>query len=72
MYYGTARHARRAGNSDLDYGAKAPAGFGKNWIPSVSGKAWFCYFRLYAPAEAHFDRTWTLPDFETIHRAWPQ
>ena len=62
----------RAGNSDLDFGAKAPAGFEKNWIPSVPGKAWFCYFRLYAPTEAHFDRTWTLPDFEKINRAWPE
>ena len=34
------------------------AGFEKNWIPTVPGKAWFPYFRLYGPTEAHFNRTW--------------
>ena len=54
------------GSVDLYVGPKAPAGFEKNWIPSVPGKAWFPYFRLYAPTEAHFDRTWVLPDFEKV------
>ena len=54
------------GSVDLYIGPKAPAGFEKNWIPSVPGKAWFPYFRLYAPTEAHFDRTWILPDFEKV------
>ena len=47
-------------------GPKAQAGFEKNWIPSAPGKAWFPYFRLYVPTEAHFDRTWILPDFEKV------
>jgi len=42
----------------------APKGFEENWIPSVPGKAWFAYFRRYGPTEAHFDKKWTLPDFE--------
>jgi hypothetical protein len=54
------------GSVDLYVGPKAPKGFEKNWIPSVPGKAWFSYFRLYAPTEAHFDRTWILPDFEKV------
>ena len=54
---------------DLYVGPKAPAGFEKNWIPSVPGKAWFPYFRLYAPTEAHFNRTWVLPDFERLKGA---
>ena len=54
------------GSVDLYVGPKAPPGFDKNWIPSVPGKAWFPYFRLYAPTEAHFDRTWILPDFEKV------
>ncbi|MGO8926712.1 MAG: DUF1254 domain-containing protein [Limisphaerales bacterium] len=54
------------GSVDLYVGPKAPAGLEKNWIPSVPGKAWFPYFRLYAPIEAHFDRTWILPDFEKV------
>jgi hypothetical protein len=36
----------------------------KNWIPTVKGKAWFPYFRLYSPKKAFLDRTWILPDIE--------
>jgi len=54
------------GTVDLYVGPTAPAGFESNWIPSVPGKAWFCYFRLYAPTEAHFDGGWVLPDFERM------
>jgi len=54
------------GSVDLYVGPKAPAGFEKNWIPTVPSKAWFPYFRLYAPTEAHFNRTWVLPDFERV------
>ena len=54
------------GSVDLYVGPAAPAGFEKNWIPTVPGKAWFPYFRLYAPTEAHFNRTWVLPDFERV------
>jgi len=55
------------GSVDLYVGPNAPAGFEKDWIPSVPGKAWFCYFRLYAPTGAHFDRTWVLADFEKVN-----
>jgi hypothetical protein len=54
------------GSVDLYFGPKAPAGFEKNWIPTVPGKAWFPYFRLYGPTEAHFDRTWILPNTEKV------
>ena len=54
------------GSVDIYVGPNAPAGFEKNWIPTVPGKAWFAYFRLYAPTEAHFNHTWTLPDFEEV------
>jgi hypothetical protein len=54
------------GSVDLYVGPTAPKGFEKNWIPSAPGRAWFAYFRLYAPTEAHFDRTWILPDFEKV------
>ena len=30
------------------------------------GKFWFPYFRLYAPTEAYFDRSWPLPDIELV------
>ena len=35
-----------------------------NWIPTVPGRAWFTYFRLYAPLPPYFDQSWTLPDIE--------
>jgi len=54
------------GSVDLYFGPKAPQGFEKNWVPTVAGKAWFPYFRLYGPTEAHFNRTWILPDFEKV------
>jgi hypothetical protein len=52
------------GSVDIYCGPKAPAGFEKNWIPTVPGKNWFAYFRFYEPTEAYFNRSWPLPDFE--------
>ncbi len=51
---------------DLYFGPKAPKGFDKNWVPTVVGKAWFPYFRLYAPTEAHFNGSWVIPDIEKV------
>ncbi len=52
------------GSVDLYFAPVAPKGFEKNWIPTVPGKAWFAWFRLYAPLEPYFERTWFLPDIE--------
>ena len=38
----------------------------KKWVLTVSGKAWFPYFRLYSPKKAFLDRTWVLPDIEKV------
>jgi hypothetical protein len=54
------------GSVDIYAGPQAPAGFEKNWIASVPGKAWFRDFRLYAPTEVHFNRTWIPPDIEKV------
>jgi hypothetical protein len=54
------------GSVDIYCGPKAPAGFEKNWIPTVPGKNWFAYFRFYQPTEAYFDQSWPLPDFEQV------
>src|SRR5882724_319740 len=54
------------GSVDVYLGPKAPAGFEKNWIPTLAGKAWFPYVRLYGPTEAHFDRKWILSDIEKV------
>jgi hypothetical protein len=50
------------GSVDLYVGPEAPKGKEKNWIPTAPGRGWFAYFRLYAPTEAYFDRSWKLPD----------
>jgi hypothetical protein len=54
------------GSVDIYCGPQAPAGFEKNWIPTVPGRNWFAYFRFYQPTEAYFDRSWPLPDFEQV------
>jgi hypothetical protein len=54
------------GSVDIYCGPSAPAGFEKNWIPTVPGKNWFAYFRFYQPTAAYFDRSWPLPDFEQV------
>ncbi|MFK5920813.1 MAG: DUF1254 domain-containing protein [Verrucomicrobiota bacterium] len=53
------------GSITIYIGPDKPAGDkSKNWIPSVGGKAWFPYFRLYSPKKAFLDRSWVLPDIE--------
>jgi hypothetical protein len=54
------------GSVDLYYGPEAPKGREKNWIPTVPGRGWFAYFRLYAPTEAYFDRSWKLLDLVRV------
>ena len=54
------------GSVDLYFAPKAPEGKEKNWIPTVPGKGWFAYLRLYAPLEPYFERTWALPDIEKV------
>ena len=54
------------GSVELYVGPEAPQGKEKNWIPTAPGRGWFAYFRLYAPTEAYFDRSWKLPDVERV------
>lgn len=54
------------GSCDLYFGPTAPAGHERNWIPTIPGKAWFAYFRLYGPLQPYFDRSWKLPDIQAI------
>lgn len=37
-----------------------------NWLPSVPGRAWFTYLRLYGPLQPYFDATWELPEIEAV------
>jgi hypothetical protein len=54
------------GSVDIYCGPSAPAGYEANWIPTVAGRSWFAYFRLYEPTSAYFDQSWPLGDFERI------
>jgi hypothetical protein len=57
------------GSVDILFGPKIPpAELEMNWIPTVPGKAWFTYFRLFGPLDSYFDRSWRLPDVEAV--AW--
>jgi hypothetical protein len=54
------------GSLDIYMGPEAPKGFEKNWIPTAPGRGWFTLFRLYAPTETYFDKSWPLPSIELI------
>jgi len=55
------------GSVDLYFGPVAPKGKpSQNWIKTLPGKGWFTYFRLYAPTQPYFDRSWVLPDIEKV------
>jgi hypothetical protein len=52
---------------DLYFGPKPPVGKPpKNWIKTLPKKGWFTYFRLYAPTQPYFDKTWVLADIEKV------
>jgi len=54
------------GSVDVYFGPKAPAGKEANWVQTVPDRFWFPYFRLYAPTQAYFDRSWPLNDIELV------
>ncbi|HVU26652.1 MAG TPA: DUF1254 domain-containing protein [Verrucomicrobiae bacterium] len=55
------------GSVDLYFGPQPPVGKpSQNWIKTLPHKGWFTYFRLYAPTEHYFDKTWVLPDIEEV------
>ena len=54
------------GSVDLYVGAQCPDGFENNYMKTVGDDGWFVYFRLYAPLQPFFDRTFSLPDFELV------
>ena len=54
------------GSIDLYIGAEAPEGLESNFVKTVDEDGWFVYFRLYAPTEPFFGKSFSLPDFEMI------
>ncbi len=61
----TPRHTLYA-SVDIYFGPKAPKGMESNWIKTNPGSYWFTYFRLYAPTESYFDRSWPMYDIEEV------
>jgi hypothetical protein len=54
------------GSIDIYFGPTAPVGHETNWVQTIPNEYWFTYFRLYAPTEAYFDRSWPMYDIEEI------
>jgi hypothetical protein len=54
------------GSVDLWFGPTAPAGKEGNWIPTRAGARFEALFRFYGPEKALFDKSWKLPDIETV------
>ena len=54
------------GSVDIFFGPKAPAGKASNWIPTIASAQWEIAFRFYGPEKPLFDKTWRLPDIETV------
>lgn len=53
------------GSVDLYVGPNAPAGLESNWIPTM-GKEPYLWFRLYAPEEAFWNKSFKMPDVELV------
>lgn len=54
------------GSVDLYIGHEAPEGMESNFLKTAGEDGWFVYFRLYAPTEAFFDKSFSLGDFEKL------
>jgi hypothetical protein len=52
------------GSIEIVMSPDSPRGFERNWIPTVPGRSWFAYFRLFGPLEPYFERSWRLQDIE--------
>lgn len=54
------------GSVDLFIGRDCPEGFESNFMKTIGDDGWFVYFRLYAPLDPFFDKSFSLPDFVRI------
>ena len=54
------------GSVDIYIGPDAPKGMESNHLKTVGDDGWFVYFRLYAPEQPFFDKTFQLADFEVV------
>ncbi|PWJ41764.1 DUF1214 domain-containing protein [Sediminitomix flava] len=55
------------GSVTITIGPSKPEGvLDNNFIYSNPDEGWFTYFRIYAPTEKYFDKTWVLPAIERV------
>ena len=54
------------GSVDVYFGPIRPSGVEGRWIYTEPGKAWFALFRLHQPERAFFEKTWLLPNLESL------
>ncbi|WP_426235395.1 DUF1254 domain-containing protein [Pararhizobium sp. DWP1-1-3] len=59
-------HANADGSFDVYFAPSAPEGKDSNWVPTKAGATFEVLFRLYGPEKPLFDKTWVLPDIQTI------
>jgi hypothetical protein len=55
------------GSVDVYFGPEPPPGKESNWVPTKPGQGFEFIFRLYAPTETLFEKTWKLPDVEKLN-----
>jgi hypothetical protein len=55
------------GSVDIYFGPNAPAGKESNWVPTDAARRFELMFRLYAPTEPLFKKSWRLPDVELVN-----
>jgi hypothetical protein len=53
------------GSVDIYFAPQAPTGKESNWVPT-GGRPFELLFRLYGPRKELFEKTWQLPDVESI------
>jgi hypothetical protein len=54
------------GSVDLFIGPSAPEGYEMNLMKTKGQDGWFIYYRLYAPLEPFFDKSFQMTDFERM------
>ena len=62
----TAVQKNADGSVDVYFGPKALAGKESNWVPTDATRRFELLFRLYGPKKELFEKTWKLPNVESV------
>jgi hypothetical protein len=54
------------GSVDVYFGPEPPAGKESNWVPTSIDGGFEVLFRFYGPEKPLFEKTWRLPDIESV------